>query len=238
MSGTLSYVTALFAWLSLAAYCLARVGFSRQRPVGRAWLFLATIAVTLLLTLVKINGLSAVNLLLSLSPSLSVLSLGLVVHNYLKEALGLSALQPDELPLWAGFVLLLSVPLYASVLGLIPIDLYAYGYRFSWVYAVVIGFGAYVACRGHVGLTVVLLGALAAHYLRLLPSGNLFDALTDGVALFLALAIMLQYLGKREQRPVEVLALACPIQQVPRCPRGPETPERFDLQRSPCRYTP
>ncbi len=238
MSGTLSYVTALFAWLSLAAYCLARVGFSRRRPVGRAWLFLGTIAVALLLTLVKINGLSAVSLLLSFSPSLSVLSLGLVVHNYLKETFGLSALQPDELPLWAGFVLLLSVPLYASVLGLIPVDLYAYGYRFSWVHVVVIGFGVYVAWRGHVGLTVILVGALAAHYLRLLPSGNLFDALTDGVAMFLALALMLQYLGKREQRPVEVLALACLKQQVPRCPRDPETPERFDLQRFPCRYTP
>lgn len=199
MSGTLSYVTALLAWLSLAAYCLARAGFPRRRRVARPWLFLATIAIALLLTLVKVNGLSAVNLLLSLSPSLSVLSLGLVVHNYLKEVFELSALQSDELPLWASFVLLLTVPLYASVLGLIPVDLYAYGYRFSWVHVVVIAFGVYVAWRGHVGLTVILLGALAAHYLRLLPSGNLFDALTDGVALFFALALVFQCVGRHSR---------------------------------------
>lgn len=201
MIGTLSYVTALFAWLSLAAFCLARLGSPRRRRFGGTWLFLATIAIALLLTLVKVKGLSAVNLLLSLSPSLSVLCLGLLVHNYLKEVFGLSALQPDELPLWAGFVLLLSVPLYASILGIIPIDLYAYGYRFSWVHGAAIGFGVYAAWRGHVGLTVILLGALAAHYLRLLPSGNLFDALTDGVALFLALVLGFQCLGRHFKVP-------------------------------------
>lgn len=197
MNGILSYATALFAWLSLAAFCLTRRGPLRRRQVGRPWLFLATIAFALVLTLVKVNGLSAVNLLLSLSPSLSVMSLGLLVHNYTREVFGLSVLQADELSLWAGFVLLLIVPLYASVLGIIPIDVYAYGYRFSWVHVIVIGFGVYVAWRGYVGLTVILLGAMAAHYSRLLPSGNLFDALTDGFALFFALALACQCMRRR-----------------------------------------
>ncbi len=196
MSGTLSYAAALFALLSLAAVCLSRLGSLRRRRGGRLGLALATLVLALLFTSVKVDGLSAVGLFLSFSPSLSVFTLGLLLHNYVDEVFGLPVLQPGEVALWAGFVLLVSVPLFASVLGVLPVDLYAHGYWFSWVHALAVGFGMYAAWRGHTGLAAILLGALAAQYWRLLPSGNLFDALTDGVACFLALVIVLRCAGK------------------------------------------
>ncbi|MDY0168624.1 MAG: sialidase family protein [Thermoguttaceae bacterium] len=194
--GALSYATALLALLSLAAAGLTRLRLMHWRWAGRWGLFLATIIAALLLTLIQIDGLSAVDLLLSLSPSLSVLCLGLVLHNYSNAVFGLPLLHPKELLYWAGFVLVLSIPLFASVLGGIPVDLYAYGYRFSWIHVVAVGFGLYVAWRGHNGLAAILLAALAAYYLRLLPSGNVFDALTDGLVFFIAIGIVAQCTGR------------------------------------------
>jgi len=120
MSGNLSYATALMALLTLATICVARASFVHWRRTAGPWLFLATVVMGFLLTLIRIEGLSAVNLMLSLTPSLSILSLGLLLQMYLDEVFDLSILQPAELLWWAGFVLFVSLPLYASVLGLIP----------------------------------------------------------------------------------------------------------------------
>ncbi|NLE39834.1 MAG: hypothetical protein GX621_17585 [Pirellulaceae bacterium] len=204
MSGILSQITALLVLLNLVAACLARANSARRRPVGRVWLLLATAVAGLLLFLVKIDGLSAVDLVLSLSPTLSVLTCGLMLHGYSEKVFGRPLLATRELTLWAGFVLCVSVPLFASVLGFIPIDLYAQGYLSSWVYLIPVGFGACAAWRGCFGLAGIMLGVLAAKLAGLIPTENLFDAMTDGIAFVLAVVIGVQHAAgfvKRRRKP-------------------------------------
>ena len=87
-------------------------------------------------------------------------------------------------------MLIVSLPLFASVLRLWPVDLYAAGYHFSWLDVTVAGVGMLAAWRGFPAVATVMLGALVAQFIHLLPSRNLWDGLTDGLAFLVALGLL------------------------------------------------
>jgi hypothetical protein len=151
---------------------------------------LAIVATAGVLSLVRVNGISAARLVLTLSPSLSVTTLALSLTAISSGVWGRPMIPRSEWPVLGGFVLLISVPLFWSVLGLWPVDLYALGYRFSWLYVVVAVLGAFVAWRGQTASALMILAAMVVQYASPLPSRNLFDALTDGVAFLAAVALV------------------------------------------------
>lgn len=159
-----------------------------------------------LAVLVPVNGLSAARLLLTLSPSLSVSTVAFSLAAITAAVSERPLIRRAELVLLGGFVLAVSLPLFASVLRLWPLDLYVLGYHFSWMDIAVAGWGILAAWRGLSAVALVMLGALVAQFFHLLPSRNLWDALTDGLAFLVALGVVGRaaagWLASRRRRPV------------------------------------
>jgi hypothetical protein len=178
--------------LAACAIWLARwVGWAGPQANGRRRACLI-VAVVMVLALVRVEGISAARLVLTLSPSLSIVTLALGVAAIGAAVWERPLLPADEWLVLGGFVLAISVPLFGTVFGLWSADLYALGYRFSWVYVAVAALGMIAAWRGYVGTAVIILAAMLLQYASLLPSANLFDALTDGIASLLALALVMR----------------------------------------------
>ena len=159
-----------------------------------------------LAALVPVNGLSAARLLLTLSPSLSVSTVAFSLAAIAAAISERPLIRRAELIFLGGFVLIVSLPLFASVLRLWPLDLYVLGYRFSWMDIVVAGCGILAAWRGLSAIALVMLGALVAQFVHLLPSRNLWDGLTDGLAFLVALGLVSRavagWLASRRRRSV------------------------------------
>lgn len=185
----------LARWLRLIA-----AGADERRRAR--WLALGVFAGAL----IPVNGLSAARLLLTLSPSLSLSTIAFSVAAITVATSVRPRIPRAEFTLLAGVVLLVSLPLYASVLRLWPFDLYVAGYHFSWLDASVAGLGILAAWRGFTAVASVMLGALVTQFLQLLPSRNLWDTLTDGLAFFVALTVLAQafagWLASRRRRPL------------------------------------
>jgi hypothetical protein len=156
--------------------------------------------------LVPVNGLSAARLLLTLSPSLSVSTVAFSLAAIAAAISERPLIRRAELNLLGAIVLAMSLPLFASVLRLWPLDLYLSGYRFSWLALAVAGVGILAAWRGCSAIALVMLGALVAQFFHLLPSRNLWDGLTDGLAFLVALGVVGRaaagWLASRRRRPV------------------------------------
>lgn len=143
-----------------------------------------------LISLIPVNGLSAARLLLTLSPSLSVSTLTFSLAAILAVTVERPSFRVADLLALAGCVLAISAPLFASTLRLWPFDLYSLGYRFSWLDVAVAAIGILAAWRGWFVVAAVVLAGFVVQSARVLPSENLFDALTDGLAFFIALAVV------------------------------------------------
>ncbi len=156
--------------------------------------------------LVPVNGLSAARLLLTLSPSLSTSTVAFSLAAIAAATSARPLIRRAELNLLSVVVLIVSLPLFASVLRLWTLDLYLSGYRFSWLAVGVAGLGMLAAWRGFPAVATVMLGALVAQFFHLLPSGNLWDGLTDGLAFLVALGLIGRaapdWLASRRRRPV------------------------------------
>ena len=189
------------AMLSLAQ-AIRLVGADASGRRRARWLALVISAAAL----VPVNGLSAARLLLTLSPSLSVSTVAFSLAAIAAAISERPLIRRAELTLLSCVVLIVSLPLFASVLRLWSLDLYASGYRFSWLAVVVAGVGILAAWRGFSAIALVMLGALVAQFFHLLPSRNLWDGLTDGLAFLVALALAGQafagWLASRQRRPV------------------------------------
>jgi hypothetical protein len=159
-----------------------------------------------LAALVPADGVSAARLLLTLSPSLSLSTVAFSLAAIAAAISQRPLIRRAELNLLGVVVLAASLPLFASVLRLWPLDLYLSGYRFSWLDLAVAGCGILAAWRGFSAIALVMLGALVAQFFHLLPSGNLWDGLTDGLAFLVALGLVGRaaagWLASRRRRPV------------------------------------
>lgn len=159
-----------------------------------------------LAALVPVNGLSAARLLLTLSPSLSVSTVAFSLAAISAVISVRPLIRRPELTLLGCVVLVVSLPIFASVLRLWTLDLYLIGYRFSWLDVAVAVGGMLAAWRGLTAVALVVLGTLVAHFIHLLPSRNLWDGLTDGLAFLIALGLAGRaaagWLASRRRRPV------------------------------------
>ncbi len=78
---------------------------------------------------------------------------------------------------------------FSSYLGLVPYDLYALGYGFSPWFVFMAIITLLLVWAGN-PLSLIFLAAIAAFNLKLLPSGNFFDYLTDGFLLILSVGVL------------------------------------------------
>lgn len=88
--------------------------------------------------------------------------------------------------MWFGAVA--GVMLYPMALGLGPVDPYALGWSFGWLFAATGTLTAICLWRGN-RFGAVLLSAIAAYHLHLLESDNYWDYLVDPVYFLISLAL-------------------------------------------------
>jgi hypothetical protein len=83
----------------------------------------------------------------------------------------------------------LSLVVFFSYLGIVPYDLYPLGYGFSPWFIFVAIITLLLVWAGN-PLSLIFLASIAAFHLRLLPSGNFFDYLTDGFLMILSVGVL------------------------------------------------
>jgi hypothetical protein len=151
------------------------------------------VAAAALFSFLPFSGLSFAGYLLSLAPSYSIGSmifLAVVLSNDLMER---PLLTSKDFLLFSLWNVILSLCLFSSVLGFIGPDLYALGYDFSSLF-ICMAFLTILLVVLSNRLALIFIAYIAAFDLRLLPSSNFFDYMTDGLLLILSSGVVVYYL--------------------------------------------
>lgn len=168
----------------------------KGRLSGRGWT-IAALAVSVVVTFLPIfGGLSVGDSILSANPNFSVSSVALLLAFIWKTATGRSLLGEKDITVLAAFCATVYLIVTASALGFIPQDIYFRGYGFSAWFLAVAAFTIWLSITGS-RVSYVLIACALAYVLKLLPSDNFFDYLTDGVMLMMSAGILLVRLSKR-----------------------------------------
>jgi hypothetical protein len=185
------YFQLVAPWL-LVTLCFVSVWSWTHLPQCRTWWQkLLVPALTAVITWAPIGGLSLADYILSLNPNFSIGSLALLVVLLWPKFTGKPLLSDANLWLFCLWNLILSLNLAFSYLGLIPYDMYASGYHFSlwFIIPAVITLRAVWSLNP---LSIIFIAYIVAFDLKLLPSDNFFDYLTDGFLLVLSLGLLFQ----------------------------------------------
>jgi len=123
---------------------------------------------------------------LSVSPSCSIGSMVFLCIVLWPCLSGKALLAPVDFLLFSLWNVVLYLGLLASTLGFVTLDLYALGYHFSYLFAAVAALTLLlVFLRSPLAFIFILY--IAAFDLRLLPSANFFDYMTDSMLFILSL---------------------------------------------------
>ncbi len=150
---------------------------------------LIVLVISALITLVPFTGLSLAEYLLSVNPNFSIGSLALIVVLLWPQFTSQPLLPDKQIRIFCLWNVALSLALFSSSLGLISYDMYALGYNFSMWFVVMALLTAIMIWRWH-QLSYIFISYIAAFNLRLLPSHNFFDYLTDGFLLIMSLGVL------------------------------------------------
>ena len=183
------YFQLFVPWL-LVTLCIVSVcSWTNLSQFKKGWQKLLVLALSAVITLTPIGGLSLADYLLSLNPNFSIGSLALVVVLLWPKFTGRPLLSHKNLRMFCLWNVVLSLVLFSSYLGFIPYDMYAGGYHFS-LWFIIIALITLMAVWSWNPLSVIFVAYIAAFNLRLLPSANFFDYITDGFLLLLSLGLL------------------------------------------------
>ncbi len=189
------YFGLLFPLLLVACTLSGVVRFMRKlglmRQIGKP----AVIMLSVLITLYPFTELSLAEFLLSLNPNYSIGSLAfffIILWNQFGWKPLFSHKNLLQFCIWNVVV---SLCLFASYLGFVNFDLYAMGYRFS-VWFVITGLLTIFLLLIRNPLSYIFIAYITVFDLRLLPSDNFFDYITDGVLFLISLGIVTFYAVK------------------------------------------
>jgi hypothetical protein len=187
------YFQLLVPWL-LVTLCIVSVcSWTNFCKFAQGWQKLLVLALSALITLTPVGGLTLAEYILSLNPNFSIGSLVLVVVLLWPKIIGKPLLSDINLWMFCLWNIVLSFILFSSYLGLIPYDIYAFGYHFS-LWFIIMSIITLLSVWFWNPLSVIFIACIAAFDLKLLPSANLFDYLTDGFLLLMSLGILFPFL--------------------------------------------
>ena len=176
---------ALVLIASLITWLVSLAGSKRG-----GWGMRAAAALSALIGLVPVKGVSAAGMVLSLSPSLSVTGTALWGTLLLSRLMGGKREWAIEAKRRMAFLILaVSVPVYISFIGGIGPDLYDSGYGFT-PWDMVLGVSAVLLFIRGSWMSLVLMACLLAHAAGLVPGSNIFDTLIDGPSFILSLIVL------------------------------------------------
>jgi len=157
------------------------------------------------ITFVPFFGLSLADLFLSVNPNYSIGSVALMLVLLWPKILDKPLLSTRHLLIFCSWNVVISLTLFSSTLGLMPYDLYALGYSFSWWF-IAMALLTLLAIWSWYPLSFIFLAYIAAFNLKVLPSYNFFDYITDGF-LFIMSAGVLLFLAFQPKNSIEAEGL-------------------------------
>jgi hypothetical protein len=176
----------------IAAFCRWTGLAKRPGPAGKALLG----AVAALVSFVPFSGLSLADYLLSPAPGYSIGSMFFFVFVLSNDLFERPLLKSGDFLLFCLWNVMLSLCLFSSVLGFIGPDLYALGYDFSSLFicmALLTVLLAFLRSR----IAFVFIAYIAAFDLKLLPSPNFFDYMTDGLLFLISAGVVIYYVVRK-----------------------------------------
>jgi hypothetical protein len=183
------YFQLLFPWLFVTFLAASVSSWMNPRQFQKGWQKLAVLVISAFVALLPVQGLSLADYLLSLNPNFSLGSLALVVVLLWPQFMGRPLLSDGHLQIFCLWNVAVSLVLFSSYLGVIPFDLYALGYNFSWLF-LILGLITLTAVWAWHPLSIMGIAYIAAFNLRLLPSPNFWDYITDGSLLLMSLGLL------------------------------------------------
>jgi hypothetical protein len=199
------YFQLLCPWLIVSLLVVSVSSWAKLSNLSKEWHKIVVLSFTAVITLVPYQGLSLADYLLSLNPNFSIGSLALVVALLWPKFTGKSLLSTKNLGIFCLWNSIFSLVLFTSYFNLLPFDLYSSGYSFSPWFVVIAVITLALVWWGK-PLSVIFLAYIAAFNLRLLPSANFFDYITDGFLLVLSLALLIMMILGRGSQGAEATA--------------------------------
>ena len=184
------YIFPFLLILYILSWSGRQIGISRKK---NSIISLATIILSAILCLLPIGDLSIGDYMLSFNPSFSVGIISLLIILLTKELSGRELLREKDLLWFSIWNLSISLILYSSSLGFIGTDMYGAGYRFSLIFVVTAALTlAMIFIKSR--LYIIFTGYIVVFNLKILPSNNFFDHITDGVLFFASAIIILRFI--------------------------------------------
>jgi hypothetical protein len=187
------YFQLLVPWLLMTLLIVFVCEWTNLSKLREVWQKLLVLALAALITFVPIGGLSLADYILSINPSFSIGSLALVLVLLWPKFTGKPLLSDENLWMFCLWNVVLSLVLFSSYLGFISSDMYASGYHFS-LWFIIMAAITLLAVWFLNPLSVIFVAYIVAFDLKLLPSINFFDYLTDGFLLLMSLGILFPFL--------------------------------------------
>ena len=187
------YFQLLFPWLLVTLVIVSVISWSNLSQFQKGWQKLAMLALSAVITLLPAHGLSLADYLLSLNPNFSIGSLALVMVLLWPKLMGKSLLLDGQLFTFCLWNVVISLVLFSSYLGLLSYDLYALGYNFS-LWFIFMALITLITVWFFNPLSIIFIAYIMAFNLRLLPSPNFFDYITDGFLFLMSLGLLFPFL--------------------------------------------
>src|SRR3972149_12000237 len=184
------YIFPFLLILYILSWSGRQIGINRNK---NSRINLAAIILSAILCLLPIGDLSIGDYILSFNPSFSVGIISLLIILLTKELSGRELLREKDLLWFSIWNLSISLILYSSSLGFIGTDLYGTGYIFSLVFiitAVLTLALIFIKSR----LYIIFTAYIVVFNLKILPSDNFYDHITDGVLFFASAIIILRFI--------------------------------------------
>ena len=184
------YIFPFLLILYILSWSGRQIGINRNK---NSMINLAAVILSAILCLLPIGDLSIGDYMLSFNPSFSVGIISLLIILLTKELSGRELLREKDLLWFSIWNLSISLILYSSSLGFIGTDMYGAGYRFSLIFVVTAALTlAMIFIKSR--LYIIFTGYIVVFNLKILPSNNFFDHITDGVLFFASAIIILRFI--------------------------------------------
>lgn len=184
------FLLILYILLWIGSWGGRQLGINRKKkPV----ISLITIILSAILCLLPIGELSIGAYILSFNPSFSVGIIALLIILLTKELSGRELLREKDLLWFSIWNLAVSLILYSSSLGFIGTDIYGTGYSFSLIFVITAVLTlALIFIKSR--LYIIFTGYIVVFNLKILPSDNFFDHITDGVLFFASVIMIMRFI--------------------------------------------
>ena len=166
---------------------LARMaGGNVSSPSGKGLLLLFSLGFALF----PVRGLSVSDYILSLNPNFSIGSIALLLIVVCYRIFDRKLLTDKALKRFVILNIVISLFVFIPALGFTGLDIYASGYG-SYLLFVVMALVTIYLVYQKSPLSYIFIAYIVAFNLKLLPSENFFDYITDGVLFFISIGVLI-----------------------------------------------